>query len=146
MWDSWCVNVNSYVFCAVITIPLLLSIVKLQKFKGYHQLNCTFPFFQLWRNMNIVIWYNNYMVAKSLCGELLDVFVSFSIWSAYYTFLLSSQLSTSIHWPSPTVLSMKPIYFTFLPSSQLTTSIHWLLSSTVMSMWSTDHTFYLVVS
>ena len=71
MWDSWCVNVNSYVFCAVITIPLLLSIVKLQKSKGYHQLNCTCPFFQLWRNMNIIIWYNNYMVAKSLCGECL---------------------------------------------------------------------------
>ena len=87
MWDSWCVNVNSYVFCAVITIPLLLSIVKLQKSKGYHQLNCTFPFFQLWRNMNIIIWYNNSMVAKSLCGELLDLFVPFSIWSLYFVLL-----------------------------------------------------------
>ena len=84
MWDSWCVNVNSYVLCAVITIPLLLSIVKLQKSKGYHQLNCTFPFFQLWRNMYIIIWYNNYMVAKSLCGQLLDLFVPFSIWSLYF--------------------------------------------------------------
>ena len=88
MWDSWCVNVNSYVFCAVITIPLLLSIVKLQKPKGYHQLNCTFPFFQLWRNMYIIIWYNNYMVAKSLCGQLLDLFVPFSIRSLYFVHLI----------------------------------------------------------
>jgi hypothetical protein len=61
--------------------------VKLQKSKAYHQLNCTFPFFQLWRNMNIIIWCNNYMVAKSLCGELLDLFVPFSIWSLYFVLL-----------------------------------------------------------
>ena len=87
MWYSWCVNVNSYVLCAMITIPLLLSIVKLQKSKGYHQLNCTFPFFEIWRNRNIISWCNNYMVAKSFCGESLDLFVPFSIWSLYCVLL-----------------------------------------------------------
>jgi hypothetical protein len=88
MWYSWCVNVDSYVLCAVITIPLFLSIVKLQKSKRYHQLNCTFPFVELWRNMKIIIWCNNYMDAQSFYAESLNLFVPFSIWSLYFLFFL----------------------------------------------------------
>jgi len=92
MWYSWCVNVDSYVLCAVITIPLFLSIVKLQKSKRYHQLNCTFPFVELWRNMKIIIWCNNYMNAQSFYTESLDLFVPFSIWSLYFLFFLELPL------------------------------------------------------
>ena len=47
-----------------------------------------------------------------------------------FTFIASSQLTTSIHWPCYCIVHVTNI-FTFIASSQLTTNIHWPCFCTV---------------